>query len=268
MDPARLAEALESRARRGRPPRAIIVADIYGQCADWDAIEAVARAHGVPVIEDAAEAVGATFAGRPAGGFGAAGVYSFNGNKILNTGGGGMLLSADAALVDRARSLSTQAREPAHHYEHLELGYNYRMSNVLAAIGRGQLRSLGQRIARKHEILAYYRRGLGDLPGVRFMPELARGASNHWLTCLTLDPQAAAVTRDGLLGALWAANIEARPLWKPLHRQPLFRTAECFGGGVAERLFAAGLCLPSGSAMTEAELERVVEVVRGCFPSS
>ncbi|RFC50374.1 MAG: pyridoxal phosphate-dependent aminotransferase EpsN [Verrucomicrobia bacterium] len=266
MDPALLAAALAERARQGRLPRAIIVADIYGQCAAWDEIQRVADLHGVPVIEDAAEAVGATYRGRWAGGFGAVGIYSFNGNKIMTTSGGGMLVSADTALIDRAHKLATQARDAAPHYEHSELGYNYRLSNVLAGIGRGQLSSLPQRIDRRRQIFDHYRSALGDLPGVGFMPELPEGRCTRWLTCLTVDPAAAGINRDDVLAALAADNIEARPLWKPLHQQPLYRGSACFGGEVADRLFAQGLCLPSGSAMTDDDLQRVADVVRGVFP--
>ena len=265
MDPALLAEALAARAKQGRLPRAIIVADIYGQCAAWDEIQAVAAQHGVPLIEDAAEAVGATYGGEWAGGFGAVGIYSFNGNKIMTTSGGGMMVSADRALIDRAHKLATQARDDAPHYEHSELGYNYRLSNLLAGIGRGQLQSLPARIRRRREIFEFYRQALDGLPGVEFMPELSEGRCTRWLTCLTIDPAAAGLGRDHVLAALAADNIEARPLWKPLHQQPLYRGAAGFGGGVADRLFAHGLCLPSGSAMTDGDLQRVAGVVRGVF---
>jgi pyridoxal phosphate-dependent aminotransferase EpsN len=268
LDPALLADALDERARLGRLPRAIIVTDIYGQCANWDVIAPLAAAYRVPVIEDAAEAVGATYQGRSAGSFGSIGVYSFNGNKIMTTSGGGMIVSSDPALIERAKHLATQARDPAPHYQHTDLGYNYRMSNVLAGIGRGQLRSLPARIERRHEILKFYREALGDLPGVAFMPEPPVGRPNHWLTCITIDPALAGTDRDAVLRALESDNIEARPLWKPLHRQPLFQGAAIFGGSVSERLFAQGLCLPSGSAMTEGCLQRVAEVIRSVFPAA
>ncbi len=265
LDPALLAEVLEERARRGRLPRAVIVADIYGLCADWDPLLAAADRHGVPVIEDAAEAVGATYRGRWAGTFGRIGVYSFNGNKILTTSGGGMVVSADRTLVERAHKLATQAREPVAHYEHAELGFNYRLSNILAGIGRGQLLGLAARIERRRALFDRYSAALGDLPGVEFRPEPAHARSTRWLTCLLLDPAAGGVTRDAVLAALEADNIEARPLWKPLHCQPLYRGCECIGGTVAEDLFNRGLCLPSGSGMTEAEFERVVRIVRQVF---
>jgi len=262
MDPGLLAEALAERARKGRLPRAIVVADIYGQCADWAALENLAASYGVPIIEDAAEAVGATYHGRWAGGFGRIGVFSFNGNKILTTGGGGMLLSADKGLVDRAHKWATQSRDHAPHYEHSELGYNYRMSNVLAGVGRGQLRTLPQRIERRRVIFERYRQWLGDLPGVGFMPEMANTYATRWLTCVTIDPAQSGASRDAVLAALAEDNIEARPLWKPLHAQPLYRSAQVYGGAVAERLFQQGICLPSGSGLSESDQERVAGVVR------
>jgi dTDP-4-amino-4,6-dideoxygalactose transaminase len=267
MDPDLLAEGLAQRARTGRLPRAIIVSDIYGQCAAWDDISGIASAYGIPVIEDAAEAAGATFRGRWAGTFGSLGVYSFNGNKIITTSGGGMILSPSRSLADRARKLSTQAREPYAHYEHDELGFNYRMSNVLAGIGRGQLASLGSRVEKRRQIFDFYKRNLGDLPGVDFMPELPGGRGNRWLTCLTIDPDETGADRDSVLASLDAENIEARPLWKPMHMQPLFNGAAAFGGSVSENLFARGVCLPSGSAMSEGDLWRVVGAVRRAFPT-
>jgi pyridoxal phosphate-dependent aminotransferase EpsN len=266
MDPGLLAEALADRARRGRGPRAVVVADIYGGCADWEGIRAAAEPHGVVLIEDAAEAAGASYRGRFAGSFGSIGVYSFNGNKIITTSGGGMIVSSDLALIEHARKLATQAREPAPHYEHRELGYNYRLSNVLAGIGRGQLRSLPARVEKRRQIFEFYRRNLGDLPGVAFMPELPEGRGNRWLTCLTIDPAEADIDRDQVLAALNADNIEARPLWKPMHQQPLYAGAPSYGGAVSEELFARGICLPSGSAMSPTDLKRVVDAVRRPFP--
>jgi len=262
MDPALLAEALADRRRRGLKPRAIIVADIYGQCAEWDEIERIAAEHDVPLIADAAEAVGATYQGRAAGSFGRVGVYSFNGNKIMTTSGGGMLVSNDPALVARATKLATQSRDAAPHYQHSEIGYNYRLSNVLAGIGRGQLAALPSRIERRRAICGFYRQALGDLPGIGFMPEPAGTRGNRWLTCITLDPSEARASPAEVLDALEEENIEGRPLWKPLHLQPVFREAPSFGGAVSERLFARGLCLPSGSAMSEGDLQRVAGVVR------
>jgi pyridoxal phosphate-dependent aminotransferase EpsN len=265
MDPGLLAEALAARSAAGRLPRAILVTDIYGQCARWDEIAAAAGRHGVPIIEDAAEAVGATYRGKWAGRFGLLGAYSFNGNKIMTTSCGGLLLSDDVAMIEHAKKLATQARDPAPHYQHSELGYNYRMSNLLAGIGRGQLAALPERIRTRRGIFEHYVRALGDLPGVGFMPEFAGSRGNRWLTCMTIDPAQSDVAPADVLAAMAADNIEGRPLWKPLHCQPLYAGVETFGGRVAEELFARGLCLPSGSAMSEQELDRVVGAVRGAF---
>ncbi len=270
MDPALLAAALEERAKAGRLPRAVVLAHLYGQTADLDPIVAACERHGVPLIEDAAEAVGATYRGRAAGSVGKIGVFSFNGNKIITTSGGGMLVSDDKQLVEYAHSLATQARDPEPHYEHSTVGYNYRMSNVLAGIGRGQLHVLDDRVRTRRRIFDRYKSALGDLPGVAFMPEAPHGQCSRWLTCLTVDPAAAATDREAIRLALEAANIEARPVWKPLHLQPVFRDMGCavYGGAVSERLFAHGLCLPSGSAMSDADQDRVIEVVQRCFSAA
>ncbi len=265
MDPALLAEALEARATAGRLPRAVVVVHLYGQSADLDAIMAACDRHGVPLIEDAAEALGASYRGRMPGTFGRAGVYSFNGNKITTTSGGGMLVSGDAGLIAHAQKLATQARDPAPHYEHSEIGYNYRMSNLLAAVGRGQLQVLSDRVAAKRRIFEAYVQALGSLPGLTFSPEAPWGRHTRWLTTLTIDPREAGTDREAVRVALEAANIESRPLWKPMHMQPIFRECECIGGDVAENLFLNGLCLPSGTALTSAELSRVVEAVKACW---
>jgi pyridoxal phosphate-dependent aminotransferase EpsN len=265
MDPALLEEWLAARARAGRLPRAVIAVDLYGQCANLDRIATVCGKYDVPLIEDSAEALGATLAGRPAGAFGRMGVFSFNGNKIITTSGGGMLVSDDADLVKQARFLATQARDAAPHYQHSQLGFNYRLSNVLAGIGRGQLQVLDERVEARRRIFAHYVAALQDLPGVSFMPEAASGRSNRWLTCLTIDPAKAGVDREQVRTALEAENIEARPVWKPLHLQPVFSGGEAVGGAVSERLFDQGLCLPSGSAMTEDDLQRVIRIVRDVF---
>lgn len=265
MDAGLLEDFLETRASAGRLPRAVIVVDLYGQCANLERIASACAHYGVPLIEDAAEALGATCAGRPAGLFGRFGVFSFNGNKIITTSGGGMLVSDNAELIAQARFLATQARDPAPHYQHSQVGYNYRLSNVLAGIGRGQLQVLDQRVEARRQNYFHYHAALRDLPGLTFMPEAAYGRSNRWLTCLTIDPAIAGVDREKVRLALEAANIEARPVWKPLHAQPVFARYEVVGGAVAERLFSQGLCLPSGSAMTEEDLQRVVEVVHRVF---
>lgn len=265
LDPARLEEWLADRARLGRLPRAVVAVDLYGQCADLVRIAAACERHGVTLLEDAAEALGATCAGRPAGAFGRAGIFSFNGNKIITTSGGGMLVSSDARLIQQARFLATQARDPAPHYQHSAIGYNYRLSNVLAGIGRGQLQVLPARVAARREVFARYVAALHDLPGVRFMPEAAYGQGTRWLTCLTIDPAATGVTREAVRLALKKANIEARPIWKPLHLQPVFADCEAVGGEVAAQIFAEGLCLPSGSSLAPAEQDRVIATVRQVF---
>jgi dTDP-4-amino-4,6-dideoxygalactose transaminase len=262
MDPALLAEALEVRARRGKRPAAVVLVHLYGQTADVDPILDACDRHGIPLIEDAAEALGANYKGRAAGVLGTMGVYSFNGNKILTTSAGGMLVSNNPSLIAHARKLATQARDPAPHYEHSEIGYNYRMSNLLAAIGRGQLPVLEDRVAARRRNFQFYRQELGDLPGIQFMPEASWGRHTRWLTTLTVDSEVNGSDPEQLRLALEAENIEARPVWKPMHRQPVFARCEYIGGAVADGLFARGLCLPSGSSLTLPELERVVEVFR------
>ena len=265
MDPVLLAEFLAERQAVGRLPKAVMLVHLYGQPADTEAIAALCEQYGVELIEDAAEALGATYKGRSPGTMGRAGVFSFNGNKIITTSGGGMLVSNDEALVRKVRFWATQARDPAMHYEHTEMGYNYRMSNVLAAIGRGQLQVLADRVEGKRRIYVGYVRELGDLPGVAFMPEPGFCRSTRWLTCITVDPAQAGTSRDAIIAALDADNIESRPTWKPMHLQPLYKNNEAIGGAVSERLFAQGLCLPSGTAMSDDDLARVIGIVRGCW---
>jgi len=266
LDPNILADAL--RARPGKKPKALVLAHLYGQSANLDPILDLCAQHGVTLIEDAAEALGATYQGKPVGTRGFAGVFSFNGNKIITTSGGGMLVTEDGELAQRVRFLATQARDPAPHYEHSQLGFNYRLSNVLAAIGRGQLRHLAEKVARRRANFDYYLKTLGDLPGLNFMPEANWGRANRWLTCLTIDPMVAGTDREKIRLALEAANVEARPVWKPLHLQPLYARAPRCGGAVAEELFANGLCLPSGSNLAEADRARVAAVVRAGFPGA
>ena len=263
MDAGLLREELKACASRGKLPRACVVVDLYGQCADYEQIVAACSEYGVPVVEDAAEALGATYRGRMAGTFGKFGIFSFNGNKIITTSGGGMLVSDDERLIERARYLATQARDAAPHYQHSVIGYNYRMSNVLAAIGRGQLRVLQDRVAARRRNFDYYQAHLGQLPGLALMPEAPEGQSNRWLTCLTIDPSAFGATREDVRLALEAENIEARPVWKPMHLQPVFSDCRTRGGAVSEDIFEHGLCLPSGSSITDEELNRVIEIVRG-----
>lgn len=259
LDPEILARALDEAAAAGRLPKAVIAVDLYGQCADLDPIVAACRKYGVPLVEDAAEALGATYRGRPAGSFGDLAILSFNGNKIITTSGGGMLLSRDPRWIARARYLSTQAREPVRHYEHQSVGYNYRLSNLLAAVGRAQLRDLDRRVAVRRTINERYRSGLSDLPGWHFLPELPHGTSTCWLTCATVGSER---ERDQILDGLAAVDIEARPVWKPMHMQPVFRDLRVLGGQIAERLFRTGLCLPSGSGLQLADIDRVIAAVR------
>lgn len=257
LDPDLLEEAIVATR-----PKAVIAVDLYGQCARYDRIVAICRRHGVPLVEDAAEALGATYQGRPAGAFGDLAVFSFNGNKIITTSGGGMLLADRADWIARARFLATQARDPAPHYEHTTLGFNYRMSNLLAALGRSQLATLAARVDRRRAHNAYYRAALADVPGLDFMPEIEGGRSTFWLTTLTVEPAQAGATRENLRLHLETLDIESRPVWKPMHLQPYYRDCRTFGGAVAERLFEHGLCLPSGSNLDDASRERVVAALR------
>ena len=265
MDPDLFVSALQQRAKKGRLPKAVVLVHLYGQSADIDPILEACQNYGVILIEDAAEALGATYKGKAPGTFGLLGAFSFNGNKIITTSGGGMLVSNDERLIAHARKLATQAREPVPHYEHTEIGYNYRMSNVLAGIGRAQLKVLEERVQARRRIFEYYYRHLSDLPGIEFMPEAPWGRHTRWLTTLTIDPKKFGATREDVRLALEAANIESRPVWKPMHLQPVYAGYETFGGAVAERLFRDGLCLPSSSQLTEEELNRVIQVIRNCF---
>jgi dTDP-4-amino-4,6-dideoxygalactose transaminase len=262
IDPHHVEEEIKACAARGKLPKAVMAVDLYGQCADYDALHSICDPLGIPIIEDSAEALGASYQGKKAGSLGVMGVFSFNGNKIITTSGGGMLVAQNAHFVKQARFLATQARDPAPHYQHSHIGYNYRMSNVLAAIGRGQLSVLDQRVTRKREHCACYQRDLADLPGIGFMPEAPYGESNRWLTCVTLDPTAFGATCEDVRIALEAENIESRPVWKPMHLQPVFSECRTRGGTVAEEIFQNGLCLPSGSSLTDDDRMRVVQRIR------
>jgi dTDP-4-amino-4,6-dideoxygalactose transaminase len=280
MDVNLLAEEIEGCVKEGNLPKAVIPTDLYGQCADLDRILEICEPLGIPVIADSAEALGSMYNGRSAGTGARAAVYSFNGNKIITTSGGGMLASDDKDLIDQARSLSQQARDEAPHYEHSKIGYNYRMSNVLAAIGRGQLKVLDRRVDAKRRISNYYKQALGDVPGIEFMPEASYGRSNRWLTVILISPEEFGGDRETVRLALEAENIESRPVWKPMHLQPVFDPqitqiytnssgkdrypCRVVGGKVAEDLFNRGLCLPSGTAMSEEDLDRVISVIRKC----
>ncbi len=265
MDPALLAEELETRAKSGRLPKAVIVVDLYGQCADYDPIEKTCRSFDIPILEDAAGAIGATYRGRAAGNFGTIGAISFNGNKIITTSGGGMLTTNDRELAQRARFLATQSRDPAPYFQHSEVGYNYRLSNLLAAVGRGQLGALDSRIEQRRKNFEFYRSSLGDLPGISFMPEIDEGGSTRWLSCILVAPEAFGHTAEDIRLALEERNIESRPVFKPMHLQPIFKECRVVGGKVSEALFEQGLCLPSGSCMSDADRARVVDGIRSVY---
>jgi pyridoxal phosphate-dependent aminotransferase EpsN len=267
MDPGLLEEELDACAKKGKLPKAAIVVDIYGQCADYDPIVKTCEKYGIPMVEDAAEALGATYNGTYAGRFGVMGIFSFNGNKIITTSGGGMLVSDKEEYIEHAKFLSTQARDPAPYYQHSHIGYNYRLSNLLAAIGRGQLERLDEKMAKKRAINEFYRKALEELPGIDFMPKASYGRSNCWLTVILITPEEFGADREEVRLALEAENIESRPIWKPMHLQPVFNDCRIRGGTVSEDLFDRGLCLPSGTQMTEGDLERVVKAIKNCYGS-
>jgi dTDP-4-amino-4,6-dideoxygalactose transaminase len=264
IDPELLERAITARRATGANVRALVAVDLYGQCCDYDAVREVCARHDVFLVQDAAESLGATYRGAPAGGQGLLAAFSFNGNKIITTSGGGMLVSEDGDLVEHARKLSTQAREPVAHYEHLEVGFNYRLSNVLAALGRAQLESLPERVATRRRTRDRYRELLADAPGITFIPEADYGKGNAWLTCMVVDADGFGADREAIRLALEAEDIEARPLWKPMHLQPIYASHVTFGGDVSGRLFERGLCLPSGTALTDADQDRVVATVLAC----
>lgn len=249
-------------------PKALIAVDLYGQSADYNAILELCEVHDVAVIEDAAEALGSEYQGKKCGSFGRMGILSFNGNKIITTSGGGMLVSDNEDYVTRARFLAIQAREPEIHYEHKELGYNYRMSNLLAAVGRGQLQVLDERVAARRRIFQWYFDALAEIDGIEFMPEAQYGKSNRWLTTLAVNPQKTSVNRTQIIDVLEKENIEARPVWKPMHLQPLYRSYEYVTvceEDVSKRLFENGLCLPSGSNLSTEDQDRVIDIIINCM---
>ena len=294
MCPSALEKALIEAAEKGRLPKAVIVVNLYGQSADMDPLLELCRRYGAALIEDAAESLGASYKGKQSGSFGKFGILSFNGNKIITTSGGGALVSDDLEALDRARYLATQARQPARHYEHTEVGYNYRISNILAGIGRGQLEVIEERVTMRRAIFDRYQSAFAGTEGFQFMPEAAFGRSTRWLTALTVDPKLSGINRDQIIDALEAENIEARPVWKPLHLQPLYRerdrgtgvlshsdrknnllqsrgknetkppspclTSPCLS--VSEKLFEQGLCLPSGSSLTIQDQQRVIACIK------
>jgi dTDP-4-amino-4,6-dideoxygalactose transaminase len=261
LDPALLSEALRDAANKGKLPKAVIVVDLYGQCADYDPILEACREYEVPVIEDAAEALGATYRGKPAGSFGVIGVLSFNGNKIMTTSGGGALVSDNVKLVKRARYLASQARQPVPYYEHVEVGYNYRLSNLLAALGRAQLGRLDGFIERRREINRRYREALEGIDGIEFLREGPGRRSTYWLTCALVEEGKLGVGPVQIREHLEEHNIEARPVWKPMHLQPVYRESRVLGGAVATKLFKRGLCLPSGSNLSADDQRRNIEIL-------
>jgi pyridoxal phosphate-dependent aminotransferase EpsN len=262
LDPARLEDFLKARAAVNQLPKVLEVVHLYGQSADMDPILELCERYGVAVIEDAAEAVGTTYKGRPCGTMSPVAAYSFNGNKIITTTGGGMLVAKDPAWVAKARFWSQQARDPGVAYEHTQMGYNYRLSNVLAGIGRGQLEVLDARVARRRAVAFAYRDAFADLEGISLMPQAPWGLHTNWLSVFLVDESKLGVSRDALIRALEAENIESRPVWKPMHLQPVFAGAERHGGEVAEDVFRRGICLPSSTNMSDDDQARVVAVVR------
>lgn len=262
LDPAALAEALEDRQRLGKLPKAVIAVHLYGMPAKMTEIVDICARHGVPLIEDAAEALGSTYYGKAMGTFGALGILSFNGNKIITTSGGGALISDNAEWISKSRFLATQARDPAPHYQHSHIGYNYRLSNISAGIGRGQMQVLDDRVASRRANTARYSAFFADFEGVAMQREPEGMFSNRWLTTILVDPaRTGGVTRDDLRLALDADNIEARPLWKPLHLQPVFEHYPYYGDRFSERLFEQGLCLPSGSSLSDEEFGRITGIL-------
>jgi len=269
MSPSALKRAFLDAEKSDKLPKAVIVVNLYGQSANMDELVGICDSYGVPVIEDAAESLGATYKGKASGTFGKFGIYSFNGNKIITTSGGGMLVSNDLEALEKARFWATQSRDAARHYQHSEIGYNYRMSNVLAGIGRGQLRVLDQRVNTKRGIFERYFAELSGVDGIEFMPEASYGQSNRWLTTLTVDPERTGTTAIAIMDALAAENIECRPVWKPLHLQPVFQGCAYYPhdahGSISDRLFEYGICLPSGSNMTDEEQGRVIAIIKRCL---
>lgn len=262
MDADLLEEALHERSKIGQLPKAVIVVHLLGQSADIERIVTICQRYGVLLIEDAAESLGSRYKDKHPGTFGDAGFFSFNGNKIITTSGGGMLVSNNADLIAHARKLSTQARESTRHYEHREIGYNYRMSNILAAIGCGQLKVLDERVRRKRAIYERYRQALGDIPGLLFVEEMPYAYHSRWLSVVLVDKAQLGVDRDTICRKLEEHNIESRPMWKPMHHQPVLQEYESIMGEVADGLFEQGLCLPSGTALTDSQLDDIIAIIK------
>lgn len=262
MDPSLLEDAIKDRIKKGKKPKACMVVHLYGQCADLDSVIEICNRYDILVIEDAAESMGAKYKDKHTGTIASLGIFSFNGNKIITTSGGGMLVGLDKKLIEKTRFLATQALDPAPHHEHSHIGYNYRMSNIVAAIGRGQLKVLDERIKRKKQIFNFYKKSLEDIPGITFMPEPDFSNSNYWLTCITINPDIAGFNREDIRLALEKENIESRPLWKPMHLQPVFKDYPAYTSGISDKLFETGLCLPSGTNMTERDMKRIIDCIK------
>jgi len=266
MDPEFLEETIKERIKKGKKPKAIIPVHLYGMPAKMLEVMAIANKYEIPVVEDAAEALGSSINGKKCGTFGQIGILSFNGNKIITTSGGGALVSKNKELVDKATFLATQARDPAPHYQHSQIGYNYRMSNICAGIGRGQMEVLPERIEQRRANFTFYHKELSYFPGIKFVQEPEGFYSNRWLTTILIDPEkSGGITREDIRIVLEKENIESRPLWKPMHLQPVFKDFPYYGEKVSEGLFEKGLCLPSGSNLTKEELERVLKCIQGVF---
>lgn len=266
MCPDLLEEAIKDRIAKGKKPKAIIPVHLYGMPAKIERIMTIAAQYDIPVIEDAAEALGSSVDNKAAGTFGIMGVLSFNGNKIITTSGGGALISNDGKLIEQARFLATQARDAAPHYQHSQIGYNYRMSNVCAGIGRGQMIVLKERVMQRRKVYETYLEQLADMPGITFLPEPKGYKSNRWLTTVLIDPlRSNGITRETIRLALEKENIESRPLWKPMHLQPVFENYPAYINNTSEKLFDKGLCLPSGSNLILEDLKRVIDIIKKSF---
>jgi dTDP-4-amino-4,6-dideoxygalactose transaminase len=265
IDPAIAEEVIVNRIKQGKKPKAIIGVDLFGIPCKLNELEAISKKYDITLIEDAADAFGATLDGKPLGSFGKMGIISFNGNKVVTTSGGGALIASDPELITRAKYLSNQAREIKPYYIHREVGYNYMMSNILAGIGRGQMEVMEERVDRRREIYATYQKELAKVECLEFINDIPGAKSNRWLSIVLINPNKGNITRDMVYNQLEKNGIESRPVWNPMHLQPAFEGHPYFGGNTAESIFKNGLCLPSGSSMTDNELEFVIETVKGLF---
>jgi dTDP-4-amino-4,6-dideoxygalactose transaminase len=262
LDPVLLEKAIKDRIAKGKKPKAIIVVHLYGMPAKMNEINAIAKQYDIPVIEDAAEGLGSSYFGKKLGTMSDMGIYSFNGNKIITTSGGGALVSENKEWIAKAKFLATQARDAAPHYEHTHIGYNYRLSNISAGIGRGQLRVLDERVRQRREVFNFYKKELASIKGIEFQSEFEGAFANRWLTTILIDPAKAGFDREKLRLTLEKENIESRPLWKPMHMQPIFKEYPSYTSGVSEKLFETGLCLPSGSNLTAQQLADIVGIIK------